>query len=113
LNTFYMESFIDEMAHAAGRDPYQYRRELIARNPPPPGQGIGGFRFRDDWLKILDLAAKMSEWGTELPKGWARGIAVDDRRRPERRTGTVCCIASMSHSMRASGSSTRSRSASR
>ena len=32
----------------------------------------------------------MSGWGTELPKGWARGIAIDDRRRPERRTGTVC-----------------------
>jgi isoquinoline 1-oxidoreductase subunit beta len=41
-------------------------------------------------LKILDLAAEMSGWGTPLPKGWARGIAIDDRRRPERRTGTVC-----------------------
>jgi isoquinoline 1-oxidoreductase subunit beta len=90
LNTFYMESFIDELAHAAGRDPYKYRRELIARNPPPPELGIGGFRFRDDWLKILDLAAEMSGWGTDLPTGWARGIAIDDRRRPERRTGTVC-----------------------
>jgi isoquinoline 1-oxidoreductase subunit beta len=90
LNAFYMESFVDEMAHAAGRDPYLYRRELISRNPPAPGQGIGGFRFKDDWLKILDLAAEMSGWGKPLPKGWARGIAIDDRRRPERKTGAVC-----------------------
>lgn len=90
LNTFYMESFIDEMAAAAGRDSYLYRRELIARNPPAPARGIGNFQFRDDWLKILDKAAEMSGWGEPLPKGWARGIAIDDRRRPERRTGTVC-----------------------
>jgi isoquinoline 1-oxidoreductase beta subunit len=90
LNAFYMESFIDEMAHAAGRDRYLYRRELISRNPPPPALGIGGFRFRDDWLKMLDLAAEMSGWGTELPKGWARSIVIDDRRRPERHTVTVC-----------------------
>jgi isoquinoline 1-oxidoreductase subunit beta len=90
LNAFYMESFVDELAHAAGRDLYRYRRELISRNPPEPARGIGGFRFRDDWLKILDLAAEMSGWGTELPKGWARSIVIDDRRRPERHTVTVC-----------------------
>jgi isoquinoline 1-oxidoreductase beta subunit len=80
-NGFYLESFIDELAHAVGKDPYVYRRELIARNPPPPKTGIGGFRYRDDWLKALDMAAKMSGWGTPLPAGWARGIAIDDRRR--------------------------------
>jgi hypothetical protein len=32
----------------------------------------------------------MSGWGTPLPEGWARGIAVDDRRRPSRKTVALC-----------------------
>ena len=87
-NCFYMESFIDELAHAAGKDPYQYRRELIARNPTGR-PGIGGFSRRDDWLIALDMAAKMSNWGTPLPEGWARGIAIEDRRRPSRPHSTI------------------------
>jgi len=89
-NAFYMESFIDELAHVAGKDPYLYRRELLARNPAEPKQGIGGFAHRDDFLKALDMVAKMSGWGTPLPEGWARGIAIDDRRRPTRTTSTIC-----------------------
>ncbi len=89
-NCFYLESFIDELAHTAGRDPYQYRRELIARNPAAPATGLGGFARRDDWLRALDLAAEMSGWGTPLPEGWARGIAIEDRRREARPHSTVC-----------------------
>jgi isoquinoline 1-oxidoreductase beta subunit len=98
-NAFYLECFIDELAHAAGKDPYMYRRELIARNPPEPshrwqGSGINGFRYRDDWLRALDQVAKMSGWGKPLPEGWAQGIAIDDRRRGIRpadgRQGTIC-----------------------
>ena len=113
-NAFYQESFIDELAHAASKDPYQYRRELIARNPTDR-PGIGNFTpaQRNDWLKVLDLAAKMSGWGTPLPEGRARGIAIDDRRRPSRNSTTAVaearfgCIASTSRSTRASASSTR------
>ncbi len=84
VNVFYLESFVDEMAHAAGRDPYAYRRELIARNAK--------FRDRDDWLKALDMVAEMSGWDTPLPEGWARGIAADDRRRAlTGRTATSLC----------------------
>ena len=36
------------------------------------------------------MAAKMSNWGTPLAEGWARGIAIDDRRRPTRTTSTIC-----------------------
>jgi isoquinoline 1-oxidoreductase subunit beta len=82
VNVFYLESFIDELAHAAGKDPYEYRRDLIARN--------ADFRDRDDWLKALDMVAEMSGWGTPLPEGWARGIAIDDRRRPSRATVALC-----------------------
>jgi isoquinoline 1-oxidoreductase beta subunit len=91
INAFYLESFIDELAHTAGKDPYRYRRELIARNPIDKS-GVGGFTpaQRKDWLNALDMAAKMSRWGTPLPEGWARGIAIDDRRRPSRRSTTVC-----------------------
>ena len=99
-NTFYMETFIDELAHAAGKDPYLYRRELIARNPPENtqdrfmGTGVGGFRYRDDWLRALDMVAKMADWGKKLPEGWAQGIAIDDRRRGvgrgTGRQGTIC-----------------------
>ena len=81
-NVFYLESFIDELANAAGKDPLAYRRELIARNT--------NFRDRDDWLKALDLVAEMSGWGKPLPEGWAQGIAIDDRRRPTKNTSTLC-----------------------
>ena len=36
------------------------------------------------------MVAEMSEWGTPLPEGWARGIAIDDRRRPTRTSSTIC-----------------------
>ena len=84
-NLFYVESFVEELAHAAGKDPYQYRRELIARND---------FAFRDDWLTALDMAADMSGWGKPLPDGWARGIAIDDRRE-DRRHPDVCTVVAM------------------
>jgi isoquinoline 1-oxidoreductase beta subunit len=99
-NTFYMETFIDELAHAAGKDPLEYRHTLISRNPPEnkadrfKGTGIGGFRYRDDWLRALDMVAKISNWGQKMPAGWAQGMAICDRRRGAGvgtgRTGTIC-----------------------
>jgi isoquinoline 1-oxidoreductase beta subunit len=69
-NEFYRESFVDELARAAGKDPYVYRRELIARTELP---------FKDDMIKALDLAAEMSGWGSPLPEGRARAIALEER----------------------------------
>ena len=59
---FFKESFIDELAHAAGKDPYRFRRDLLGDQP----------RFR----AALDRAAAMSDWDTPLPAGEGRGIAI-------------------------------------
>jgi isoquinoline 1-oxidoreductase subunit beta len=61
-NAFFAESFIDELAHAARQDPFEYRRALLEQHP----------RHR----AVLELAAKQAGWGSPLPKGRARGIAV-------------------------------------
>ncbi len=71
-NTFppqiFRESFIDELAHAAKKDPYQYRRELLMRT---------NFPLRDAQVQALDMVAKMSGWGSPLPQGQARGISLE------------------------------------
>jgi isoquinoline 1-oxidoreductase beta subunit len=67
---FYRESFMDELAHAAGKDPYLYRRELISRTNLP---------YKADMIKALDTAAEMSGWGKPLPQGMARAIALEER----------------------------------
>jgi len=61
---FAMECAVDELARAAGSDPVEYRRRLLADQP----------RLRG----VLDLAAAKAGWGTPLPKGRARGIAVHE-----------------------------------
>jgi len=61
-NGFMIESFIDELAFAAGQDPVQYRRALLSKKPRHLG--------------VLDLAVEKSGWGTPLPEGRARGVAV-------------------------------------
>lgn len=61
-HSFFTESFIDELAHAAGEDPYQYRRRLLDHDP----------RMR----AVLDKAAKEADWDRPLPAGWGRGIAL-------------------------------------
>jgi isoquinoline 1-oxidoreductase beta subunit len=61
---FVMESLIDELAHAAGRDPVDYRRALLKDHPRHLG--------------VLNLAAQKAGWGSALPGGRARGVAVHE-----------------------------------
>ena len=65
-NAFILESFLDELAHAAGRDPVEFRLELLKEAP----------RLRH----VLEVAAERAGWGTPPPAGRARGVAlVEDK----------------------------------
>jgi isoquinoline 1-oxidoreductase beta subunit len=61
-NTFFVESFMDELAAEGGKDPVELRRRLLAANPR--------------LLGVLDLVAQKGDWGKPLPAGRFRGVAV-------------------------------------
>jgi isoquinoline 1-oxidoreductase beta subunit len=88
-NVFYLESFIDEMARAAGRDPLEYRRALIARASPDAFED----NAKDDWLHALDVVKEKSGWGRSLPKGTGIGFAIDDRKSVAPRGIALCAMA--------------------
>jgi isoquinoline 1-oxidoreductase subunit beta len=63
-NAFVTESFFDELAHAAAKDPFELRRSLLSKSP----------RHK----RVLELVAEKSSWGSKVPGGRARGIAVHE-----------------------------------
>lgn len=72
FNAFAVECFVDELAHAAGKDPYEFRVGLLHEDPKTPvGEGLDTRKFRG----VLQLAAEKAGWGKPLSAGWGRGIA--------------------------------------
>ena len=62
--TFFTESFVDEIAHRSGQNPYQFRMDLLAEHP----------RHQ----RVLEVAAEGAGYGQNLPEGHAMGIAVQE-----------------------------------
>ena len=83
---FVVQSFIDELAHAAGKDPVEFRLDLMAQTkpaPPPGANGRGGFGGGNGFSAsrmsgVTKLVAEMSDWNNRkksLPKGTGLGVA--------------------------------------
>src|SRR5580700_10282147 len=82
---FSVETFLDDVAHAAGKDPYQFRLELLSKDPrnkailqltaPAPMRPSLFAKFPRD-RQVMQLAAEKAGWATPLPPGRGRGLAV-------------------------------------
>jgi isoquinoline 1-oxidoreductase beta subunit len=64
VNVFAVESFMDELAHAAGKDPVQFRLDHMQKGSRP--------------YNVLSLVAEKGGWNTPVPEGRARGVAVNN-----------------------------------
>jgi isoquinoline 1-oxidoreductase beta subunit len=63
-NPFMRESFMDEVAHASGKDPIEFRRALLSDAPR--------------YLNVLDKVAEKADWGKSLPEGTAQGFSISE-----------------------------------
>ena len=82
-NTWATQSFVDELAHAAGRDPLDFTLELLASVPSGEapgargGRGGGGGGFSPaKMVTVLKLATEKAGWGRKLPRGQGQGLSI-------------------------------------
>lgn len=82
---FAIQTFLDDVAHAAGVDPFEFRRKLLARDPREKKilEFAADHRFQDSMFAkfprdrhVLELVANKADWGRPLPAGRGRGVAV-------------------------------------
>jgi isoquinoline 1-oxidoreductase beta subunit len=74
--SFVYQSFIDELAHAAGRDPLAIRLELLGDKGLVPGTGERGTPYNAARMKaVVQLVAEKAGWGKTLPRGQGQGVA--------------------------------------
>ena len=84
FNGFAVECFIDELAHAAYEDPYEFRRRLLLQAPIPVGADAVNPRPGADspqpnprlMIQLMDFIVERVNWKKPLPKGQGRGLAV-------------------------------------
>src|SRR5262249_25046436 len=76
-NAFVVQSFIDELAHAAGKDPIEFQLGLLPAGKKTEFKGErAAYPFESDRLRrVIDLVRDKSSWGKPLPAGRARGFA--------------------------------------
>jgi isoquinoline 1-oxidoreductase beta subunit len=74
--SFAVQGFIDELAHAAGRDQVEFRLELLGDDRVVPASQPNGVPYDAGRMKgVVKLAAEKAGWGKKLPKGEGLGIA--------------------------------------
>ncbi len=71
-----MQSFVDEMAHLAGKDPLEYRLDMFRETGDTPHPGFSSdVMVAERFINVLQMAAKNAGWGKELPEGHGMGVA--------------------------------------
>jgi isoquinoline 1-oxidoreductase beta subunit len=75
-NVWATQSFVDELAHAAGREPLAFTRELLAAVPPPSADAAGRAFDPAKMNAVLDRATQKADWGKPRPRGEGQGFAI-------------------------------------
>jgi isoquinoline 1-oxidoreductase beta subunit len=75
-NIWATQCFVDELAHAAGKDPLAFTLDLLASLPAPPSTGGGRALDPAKMTNVLKLATEKAGWGKSRPRGEGQGFAI-------------------------------------